>query len=287
MRRHLVVRLLVLLLAAAAGGIWARQCPGCIDRTRVNTGCEWTGHGTLVADAHLAEELAIQYADAEFNRVYGYNAHGGLEGSARNACMSRLVAAIERDHGVTAADIAGARGRRNWIFDAVAALSFFPIYLLGATAFAAFLDRRFSADQRMVKSIAAVLVAVAGSFLGLQVGQLWLGVCEAVRVRNGHISVFRAASRTVWTHDYAWALFVAGVAVCWVVARRGRDARLEAFSRVGTMAAGAWLAAMFADVFVRTAGGFAFVAAALIGFLGIVSVADRTPDSAPSGVLLH
>jgi hypothetical protein len=49
------------------------SCPGCIDRNRVNTACKWTGDTAfpidpqnrvhqqhLVADAQLAEELAIR-----------------------------------------------------------------------------------------------------------------------------------------------------------------------------------------------------------------------------------
>jgi hypothetical protein len=83
--------------------------PGCIDRHRVSVNCEWTGDASfsidpqdpahqqhLVADAQLAEELAIRYADREHERLFGTNAHGGLleGGRVRDRCMSRMVAAI-------------------------------------------------------------------------------------------------------------------------------------------------------------------------------------------------
>lgn len=288
MGRRFVGRSLLVLLAASAGVIWARDCPGCIDRARVNTRCEWTGRGTLLADAQLAEELAIRYADAEFNRQYGSDGHGGLEGRTRNTCMARLVTAIEQHHGVAAAQIAEARAQRDPIFDAAAALSFVPLYVFGAAIAGRLLDRRFATERPAVKSIAAVLMSVAGSFLGLQVGQLWLGVWETVRVRNGHISVFRAASRTVWTHQHAWMLFFAGIVVCWSVVRtRRRLAALEDWIRGAAMAAGTALAAMFAEVFVQHAAGYALVAVALVMFLSIVSRLDAAPDATPVVVLLH
>ena len=51
----------------------------------------------------------------------------------------------------------------------------------------------------------------------------------------------------------------------------------------------ALLAAMLAraDVFVQNVVGYVLVGAALVAFLAVVSVADRTSDPAPSGVLLH
>src|SRR5881397_3483428 len=88
--RFITLSLLV-VIAAFTGVGTARYCPGCLDRGRVNKGCQWTGDSAfpidwqntahrrhLIADAQLAEDLAIRYADAEFNRLYGYEAHGGL-----------------------------------------------------------------------------------------------------------------------------------------------------------------------------------------------------------------
>ena len=287
MSRHLVLSSLLFLVAGCAGVVWARHCPGCIDRARVNTQCEWSGGGSLVADAQLAEELSIRYADAAFNRQYGYDGHGGLEGSARKTCMAWLVAAIEREHGVTEADVAVARGQRNRIFDAAAALSFAPLFVLGATIAGGRLRRRFANDRGAVQSIAAALTAVAVSFLGLQVGQLWLSVWETLRVRNGHISVFRFASRTIWTHEYAWLLFGCGIAVCWLVARSPHVASVRRASRGASMAAGTLLAAAFADVFVEHLLGYVLLASALVVFLGAVSRLEPALDAAPQGMLLR
>ena len=73
----------VVALAVMSAAVWAtyQKCPGCIDRARANSNCEWTGDTAfaldplnvahrrhLVADAHLAEELAVRHADWEFGR---------------------------------------------------------------------------------------------------------------------------------------------------------------------------------------------------------------------------
>jgi hypothetical protein len=225
----------VLLLVVMGGGISATYvaCPGCINRNRVNKSCEWTGDAAfpidpqnaahqahLIADAQLAEELAIRYADAEFNRLYGHEGHGGLleNGRVRNGCMARLVDVITQSHAVTTEQVHAARGQRNLTFDFAAMLLFVPLYSLGATNAGRRLGRRFSSQPRSVRLVATGLASIAASVLGLQVGQLWLSVWEFIRVGNGHISAFRTASHTQWSHQHVGALFVAAVVVFWLMA---------------------------------------------------------------------
>src|SRR5436190_2244498 len=225
----------LLLLVVIPGGITAIYigCPGCIDRNRVNKTCEWTGDSAfridpqnaahqkhLVADAQLAEELAVRYADAEFNRLYGYEAHGGLieHGRVRNECMARLVATIENSHGITTQQVAIARGQRNRLFDVAVGLLFLPVYCFGATVVCLVLRRRFSSDRRHVGLLAKSLTSVAASFIGVQVGELWLDVWEAVRVGNGHMSSFRAATSNRWSQQHHGAELVGGILLFWVIA---------------------------------------------------------------------
>jgi hypothetical protein len=206
---------------------------GCIDRGRVNTQCEWVGdtafpidlvnpqqHQHLVDDAQLAEEVAIRYADAEHERRFGSNAHGGLvdNGRFRNACMARLVAAIESNHEVTAEQVHAARGQRNPAFDLAAALSFLPLYCVGAILICRRLRRRFSSEARAVAVSVTILTSAAASFLGLQLGQMWLAVWEVTRVGNGHLSSFRAAVFNHWSQRHIGALFAGGVLLFWLIA---------------------------------------------------------------------
>ncbi len=293
MRRLIAPSLLA--IAAAAGGVaFAERCPGCIERSRINKSCEWTGDSAfpidlnnpadrrhLVADAQLAEDLAIRHADSEFGRLSGYEAHGGLIDGGRvvRDCMAALVAAIEINHAVTPQQIAVARGEHSRPFDAAAALSFVPLFFVGALAVGSRLSVRFSSDRRAVRFAALALASVGTTLLGLQVGQLWLGVWESVRVRNGHMSAFRAATRTAWPPDHAIALLVAGVAAFWLAAISWRRTVVRSASRSAAMLSCTMLAAMFADVFVEHAAGYALVAASLLVFLRFVSAVVRVPDA--------
>jgi hypothetical protein len=225
----------LLLLVAMAGGIGATYagCPGCIERGRVNSTCEWIGDTTfvldaqnrghqhhLIADAQLAEELAIRYADAEHERLFGTYGHGGLidHGRVRNECMARLVARIESGHAVTSDQIGVARGRRNWLFDLAVGLLFLLFYGFGATTVCLALRRRFSSDHRHVGLVVTALSSLAASFLGLQFLQLWFAVWEAVRVGNGHMSSFRTATWTHWGQQHQGAHFIGGIFLFWLVA---------------------------------------------------------------------
>src|SRR5918999_4116200 len=132
MTRALAPWLVVGLAMVIASVATYVSCPGCIDRDRVNNACEWTGdtafpidtgnaqhQAHLVADAHLAEELAIRHADAEFGRRFGVEHHGGLidNGAFRRECFYRMLHAIETNHGATSAQIHLARAHRNGTFD--------------------------------------------------------------------------------------------------------------------------------------------------------------------------
>jgi hypothetical protein len=212
--------------------LWV-SCPDCIDRTRVNKACEWTGDTVfpidprepahwrhLVADAQLAEELAIRHADAEFSRRFGVEHHGGLidNGRFRRECLSRLFGAIEANHGVTPDQIRVARGQRNGSFDVAVGLLFVPFYVFGAHIICLWLARRFSSDGRSVRRVAMGLASIVVSLLGLQAFRLWGAVWEVVRVGNGHMTGMRLAPPNRWPHQYVGADFLAGVVLFWLVA---------------------------------------------------------------------
>lgn len=222
------------LVAMWAGGVWATYatCPGCIDRSRVNTACEWTGDSAfpiepqhadhqkhLVGDAHLAEELAIRHADAEHGRRFGVEHHGGLldGGRFRAECLSRMLHAIENNHGVTSAQVHLARGQRNWTFDVAVSLLFLPLYLLGGIAASRWLSRRLSTHDRFVRLVATGMASVAVSFLGLQCLRFWGAVWEVIRVGNGHMTSIRAASQNRWMHHVDGQL-MGGILLFWLVA---------------------------------------------------------------------
>jgi hypothetical protein len=209
------------------------RCPGCIPRERINAGCEWTGdtrfaldlqnpahRAHLVEDAQLAEELGIRYADLEHGRRTGIEHHGGLldNGRVRNECLSRMFAAIEDHHGVTADQVRVARGRRSPAFDVAVAFLFVPFYSLVVAVVCRGLYRRFSPEDGHARWIASGLASVALAVLGAQCLRLWGAVWEVIRVGNGHMTSIRAASQTVWIKQHPGADIVAGVLLFWLIA---------------------------------------------------------------------
>jgi hypothetical protein len=61
------------------------------------------------------------------------------------------------------------------------------------------------------------LASLAGSFIGMQCFELWLAVWEAIRVGNGHLSTFRAATWNRWTQNHYALEFAAAVLLFWLV----------------------------------------------------------------------
>jgi hypothetical protein len=299
--RQLLAPTLLLLIAASSGVTFARHCPGCIDRSRVNKSCEWTGDTLfpidwnnpahqqhLVGDAQLAEDLAIRHADAEFGRRFGIEHHGGLIDNGRvvRECMARLVAAIETNHAVTMQQIALARGERSRLFDTAVAVSFLPLFILSAVVTHGRLSRRFSTEKRFVRFVAIALMSVIAGILGLQAGPLWGAVWEAIRVGNGHMSLFRSASYTRWTNYHFSAIFVfvvEAVTFC-IVATCWRSRTFRRLTGSAAMFVGTMLIVMFADVFVQHTIGY-IVVAVLILFYGVVVERLAVGQPKPNGVL--
>jgi hypothetical protein len=223
----------LLLLVGMSGGIGATYvgCPGCIERDRVNSTCEWTGDTTfpldsqnrehqrhLIKDAQLAEDLSVRFADTEHKRLSGYKGHGGLIDNGRvvKECMARLFTTIENDHVVTSEQIQVARAQRNRAFDLAVGLLFLPLYSFGAAGACRRVWHRFASHPRYVGLVAMGLMSFAVSFLGLLGGQLWFAIWELVRIGNDHFGGSRAALN-LWG-EHSGALLIAGVLLFWFIA---------------------------------------------------------------------
>lgn len=196
---------------------------GCIDRSRLNSSCEWTNDSSvaldltlpadrqhLIADAQLAEGLAVRRADTEHKQRFGYGGHGGLieHGRVLHECFGALANRIERDHGVTAAQIDEARGQRSPAFDVAVAVPFLALYVFSAV-WACWRIRRTFSDSPLFGGIAVAAASIAFSALGVQLGVMWSAIWECVRIGDDHFGSFRAA-RPPWG-DHALALFAGGI----------------------------------------------------------------------------
>lgn len=228
----------VIVLTLVALGVAATRlvCPGCVDRTRRNAACVWTGDSIfpvetgnsahwqhLIVDAQLAEELAVEYADANFSRwavtgkpriEFGTHAQNVR---AQGTCLARLDAAIESAHAVSVEQIASARRARNPVFDLVVVLLFVPLYGAAAKKVCGVCRNVLFADARFVRFFAFILTSVSVSGLGLLAFALWRIVMEGMRVGNPGDHMGNRAAGNYWSHEYAAALFMGGVLLFWVV----------------------------------------------------------------------
>ena len=235
--------LLLVVVIGFGVGVTRVICPGCVDRHRGNRACEWTADSSfpietgnpvhrehLVADAQLAEELAIRYADTQYARRFGgAPGHGGLleGGRVRDDCLNRLAVAIEQHHGVTAQQVEIARTGRNPIFDSVVLLLFLPIYVVFAGPACRLVENVIPAEARVGRLLAFGGASVVVSALGLLAFQLWSAVMEGMRVGNpdGHMSSYRLARQPYWTDRNVTLLFVGGMFLFWLVAAWSRRSR--------------------------------------------------------------
>lgn len=138
-----------------------------------------------MADAQLAEDLAIRYDDAEEAR--------GIGGPVGAHCLASLVTIIRVRHGVTEVDVKRARAHRNAGFDRAVLGSFVVLFTI-ATGFACRMTHRcYLTDPPGIRMGAAALVALAAGALAVPLSGLWIVTWELVRVGNDHLSAARAA----------------------------------------------------------------------------------------------
>ena len=202
---------------------------GCA-RVPVAADCEWPSEKPvvldldspvamrhLVADAQLAEELAIRFADSEHGRLAGYRGHGGLieNGRVINQCMAKLFGAIAITHQVPMEQVLAARTVRSAVFDSTVALTFAVFYAFLVWAVVPIVVRRFSPDERWPTLGALVFVSLVISAMGLQLGELWSVSMEMVRLGNDHLG--RRGLRIPWGQHRA-VLFAGGVGLFWLIA---------------------------------------------------------------------
>lgn len=209
--------LLVVLLGASACGI---------PPDRTNTDCRWTHDPSialdprhapderhLFADAQIAEELAIRYADVH-RGLRSPNFIGRAEyAAARDRCMASLIETIGRNHDVDPEHVRTLVRRRPVAFDI--AMVILPMTLLFAVA-ADFvirrIKRRFTPEETIARIVSLVLVSLVLDLLGYQIGTLWSLFSEGLRLQTNHLS-YRAFYLPWMRHPVV--IFVAGILLFW------------------------------------------------------------------------
>jgi hypothetical protein len=193
--------------------------PGCVRRDGRNSDCRWpaeTGErrvdaGHLSADAELAEDLAIRYADARGLRT-PYYVSGTDYDAARDRCMADLFGAIARTHGVPVNSVSGSLGQNRALIDTAEIVPFVLLFCWGASAATRMIWRKYPpAENGWLAGIVMLaflsLVLAAGSTL---LGEVWCWYAESYRIGNHHMS-FRV--QRLWWGQHRTGLFVTGFAV--------------------------------------------------------------------------
>lgn len=202
---------------------------GCVRRDLMNSSCYLPAEPAttlnltklaqqhhLTADAQLAEDLAIRYADVHKGLHSGR--YQGLDQyvQAREQCMANLFQQIASTHGVSQQQVRFYLTQRRMDFDLPVVLSFAVFYGFASAFVARRLCRRFPAeDGRMLSVLAIVATSAAVSLAGVLLGEVWSDCMEGLRVGNSHMSY--RASRIPWTNHHL-GLFIGGVLIFWIVA---------------------------------------------------------------------
>ncbi len=208
-----------LVVSTLVAGLFAASC---VDRARLNNNCQFSEPARaldlrdpaqrhhLDEDVTLAEELGVRYGDS-------FRAREGLlvERERTEQCTAALLAEIARIHHVGAADVLGARGRRDWRIDAVAV--FLPMALLMivmANVVSLRIYRRFSVDERWAALVAIFVLSLIVLLFWMLIGDLWSWGVETARLHEAHMS-YRAFYRPWIRHPIVIA--IAGLCLFWAV----------------------------------------------------------------------
>jgi hypothetical protein len=189
---------------------------GCSMPRGMNDHCNWpagsaheherTGQPHLVADARVAEELAMRYADRRYDSKA---AHGRL----RSECEAKLFEQIAISHGVTLAAVEQARrdlAANRW--DAPVHLPLAAFYIAAAALLARSIRRRFPPDEKVAAVLATLFISVVLAIVVQVLGHLWDGVVEMIRVGNTHMS--HRVERLGW-RQYSEEVFVLTLVAFW------------------------------------------------------------------------
>jgi hypothetical protein len=219
-------RLLILMLFLLGAS-------GCVRRDGINSDCRWPGETSnqpvsarrLSADAELAEDLAIRYADTHFglrtpNPSEAYD-------SERDRCMERLFAEIGKQHGVPVGQVSASLGQNRAYIDTAEVLPFALLYILIAVVAARMIWRRYAPAENGWSPgiVMSLFVSLALAMASTMLGEVWNWFVESHRIGNNHMSY--RADRLFWAR-HRFELFFAACMIFWLAAMdAARRVRLE------------------------------------------------------------
>jgi len=212
---------------AALGLAIFLTCTGCVRREGRNSQCIWPEEPDartldpsrggdarhLREDVELAEELAVEYMDAQRRSQSGRQRPPS---EVMNTCRNSLLKQISTSHNVPPEEMLPFFGRRSLVTDLAVIVPFLLLYGVLAMLLAGRLGRRYPPEDSMTAAIAMTLLcSLAFGVGGLLLGEEWSLAAEGLRLGTGHLSY--RADRLPWAH-HRIGFFVLCVALFWVAA---------------------------------------------------------------------
>jgi len=212
---------------AALGLVISLTFTGCVRREGRNSQCIWPeepGARTLDPsrggdarhireDVELAEELAVEYMDAQRRSQSGRQRPPS---EVMNTCRNSLLKQISTSHNVPPGEMLQFFGRRSLVTDLTVIVPFLLLYGVLAMLLAGRLGRRYPPEDSMTAAIAMTLLcSLAFGVGGLLLGEEWSLTAEGLRLGTGHLSY--RADRLPWAH-HRIGFFVLCVALFWLAA---------------------------------------------------------------------
>lgn len=193
-------------------------CSGCLGRP-INGSCAWPGEPAVAldlrtgsdrrhlnADARIAEELAIHYADVTRGKRSGHFIDFDEYHRTRERCLAALSVKIAQRHGIQPAQVAGAVGRRDERLDALVILIAASLFIFTANGFTRRLFIRFPPDEPWPALVGTAAGAILLSAGGVALGGLGAAAVEMIQLGDTHLSY--RAYRLPWNQH--WLPFFIG-----------------------------------------------------------------------------
>jgi hypothetical protein len=202
-------------------------CTACINVPR-NPNCAWSDEAAipldlnkaehrrhLGADARVAEELAIRYADVTRGHRSGHYAGADTYHRGRDQCLAALAREIASRHRIQPSQVANAVGQRDARLDASVMVAFTALFGLAANVLARRLRDRFPPGERWAALLGTAAAGALLSASGVMLGAIGASIVEMIQLGDTHLSY--RTSRLPW-EQHQLLLFVGGLALFGVIA---------------------------------------------------------------------
>jgi hypothetical protein len=178
----------------------------------MNEKCAWpaaaedAAQWTLVSQVRIAEELAMRYADANFDSK---SRHGQL----RSHCETKLFTLIAQRFGVFIPEVEQARRELDArVWDPPVHLPLVAFYFAAVLLLARHVRRRFARDEIFPAGVATLFASLSIAIVFQVLGHLWDGLIEMIRLGSTHMSY--RAERLGW-RAYGEEVFVMSMLLFW------------------------------------------------------------------------